>query len=275
VDADGIAEWVGAYVWPAGPGGLGAFVFDDGTWHDLAPLADAKYGLGQHRACEIAVRDVNVDGRMEILVWGYAGESTDLLHMFAWDGASYPLLAFFEGTAGIRMEEAHGNLAEDVVVGHRADNDLVWEVIYTWDGATYGWTWDRHTWFYADRPHVYDTSSPERVVISFYLAIDDGDVPGAYSLLSEGARSARPYDQWAVGFATTVGVEASAVRETSTGGNGTANVSAQVLARDNVDGRIIATLWEVAWTAVRENGHWRLDAVSVAELEQWELPYYR
>jgi hypothetical protein len=273
VDGDGSGEWLGAYAGRGEPARLGAFVLDGDSWHELSSVAESKYGLGVHRTCHLESRDINVDGRTEVLVWGHARESTDLLHVFAWDGAAYSLIAYFEGNAGIRLEEADGMLGEDVVVGHRADEDLVWEVVYTWDGAAYGWTWDRHAWFFRDRPHLYDSSSPERAVISFYLALDDRDLPGAYGLLSTDAQAALPYDDWALGFSTTISVEASGVRELEMDDGTRASVSAQVLSRDNLGGRVLATLWDVVWEVVNGADDWRLEAATIRQLDQWELTY--
>ncbi len=273
-DNDGELEWVGLYLRPEEPPQLEAFVLDGETWHDLRPLEKEKHGLGEYPTCELEVRDANADGLVEILVWGHAEASTDLLHIFAWDGTAYALLAALEGDAGVRLEDTDGDLADEVVVGYDAGDDLVWEAVYTWDGANYGWTWERYAWFYLDRPHIYRTDTPERAVISFYLAVDDRDLPGAYGLLSASAQAARSYEAWAVGFATTVAVEVGAVHELARSGD-TATVAAQVRAYDNVDGRIIATLWDVVWTVVRAPDGWRLESATTAQLDQWELGYYR
>jgi len=275
VDGDAEAEWVGVYARPAGDRRLGAFVLDREDWHELAPISESRYGLGEQPVCRLDVRDVNLDGREEILVWGRGGTNTDLLHLFAWDGAGYELVASFEGNAGIRLEEDDGELGEEIVVGHRASEELVWQVVYTWDGVAYGWTWDRHAWFYSARPHVYDTSTPERAVISFYLAIDDRDLPRAFGLLTVVGQAATVYDAWVLGFATTMGVEASAVREIGANADGTRGVSAQVLAYDNVDGRVVATWWDVVWTAVSTGDGWRLQSVSSELLDSRELPHSR
>ncbi len=273
-DNDGEPEWIGLYLQPGEPPQLAAFVLDGETWHDLRPLEREKHGLGEHSACELDVRDINADGRVEILVWGHAEVSTDLLHIFVWDGTAYALLAPFEGEAGVRLENADGDLADEVVVGYEAGDDLVWEAVYTWDGTNYGWTWERYAWFYLDRPHAYRTDTPEHVVISFYLAVADCDLPGAYGLLSGSAQAARPYEAWAVGFVTTVAAEVGAVHELARSGD-TATVAAQVRAYDNVDGRIIATLWDVRWTVVRTDAGWRLASGTTAQLDQWEMAYYR
>jgi hypothetical protein len=269
-NGDGEPEWVGLYFREGEPGRLMAFVLDGDAWHDLLPLEGEKHGLGEYPTCELEVRDANGDGRAEILVWGHAGTSTDLLHIFVWDGAAYVLLAPFEGEAGVRLENVDGDLADEVVVRYDAGVDLVWEQVFTWDGAHYGWTWERYAWRYLDRPHAYLTDTPEHVVISFYLAVDDHDVPGAYGLLSS---AAQPYEEWAAGFATTVAAEVGVVHEQNRDG-GSAIVTCQVRAYDNVDGRVLATLWDVTWTTVRTAGGWRLESAAATQLDQWEARYY-
>jgi len=273
-DDDGEPEWIGLYVQPGEPPQLAAFVLDGEAWHDLRPLEKAKHGLGEYPTCELEVRDVNADGRVEILVWGHAEVSTDILHIFVWDGATYALLVSFEGKVGVRLENTDGDLADEVVVSYDAGGDLMWEAVYTWDGANYGWTWERYAWFYLDRPHAYRADTPEHAVISFYLAVDDRDLPGAYSLLSDSARAARPYEAWAVGFVTTIAAEVGAVHEFARD-EYTATVAAQVRAYDNVDGRVIATLWDVEWTVVRMDAGWRLESSAAEQLDSWELSYYR
>ncbi len=281
-DGDGAPEWVGMYMRPSQPPRLTAFVFDvDGDaeiWYDLIPpekeAGKIDYGLGEYPTCEIEVRDTNADGRTEILVWGHAETSTDLLHIFAWDGANYTMLGAFEGDAGIRLDNADGDLADEVSVRYISTSSLVWEAVHTWDGANYGWTWERYDWFYLDRPHAYLTNTPEHAVISFYLAIDDRDIPGAYNLLSSFTQANQSYEEWAVGFATTVAAEVGVVHEQSRSGD-TAVVASQVLAYDNVDGRVVATLWDATWTVVQTNTGWRLASATTGQLDQWELVYYR
>nr|HID14896.1 hypothetical protein [Anaerolineae bacterium] len=275
-DNDGRPEWVGLYLRPEEPPQLAAFVLDEPAWHDLRPLEKERHGLGQYPTCELEVRDVNADGRVEILVWGHAEVSTDLLHIFVWDGGGYTLLAGFEGEAGVRLENADGDLTDEVIEGYKYEawDNLVWEAIYTWNGANYAWTWERYAWFYLDRPHAYRTDTPQHTVISFYLAVGDRDLPGAYGLLSGSAQGAQPYEVWAVGFATTVAAEVGAVHELARSGD-TATVAAQVRAYDNVDGRIVATLWDVEWTVVRTDAGWRLESATAEQLDRWELPYYR
>jgi hypothetical protein len=283
-DSDGEPEWVGLYLRPSEPPRLTAFGLnidnanDTDTWYDLRPLekepGKKDHGLGEYPTCEIEVRDTNADGRVEILIWGHAETSTDLLHIFAWDGADYALLAAFEGDAGVRLDNSDGDLADEISVRYNAGSGLVWEAVHTWDGANYGWTWERYDWFYLDRPHAYPTDTPEHAVIAFYLAIDDGDVPGAYGLLSGSAQAAQSYEAWAVGFVTTVAAEVGVVHERTRSGD-TATVAAQALAYDNVDGRVVATLWDVVWTVAQTNTGWRLVSATTAQLDRWELVYYR
>ena len=180
----------------------------------------------------------------------------------------------FEGDAGVRLDNADGDLADEIAVRYDAGSDLVWEAVHTWDGANYGWTWERYDWFFLDRPHAYLSDTPERAVVSFYLAIDDRDMRGAYGLLSGSAQAAQPYEVWVAGFATTVAAEVGVVHERTRSGD-MAIVAAQVRAYDNVDGRIVATLWDVDWTVVETDAGWRLERAGVVQLDQWTLDYYR
>jgi len=277
-DNDGAPEWVGLHLRPDEPSHLTAFILDGEVWHDLKPLGkepgEEDYGLGVYPTCEVEVRDTNADGKTEILIWGHAKTSTDLLHIFVWEGASYMLLGAFEGDAGIRLGNADGDLADEIAVRYDAGSDLVWEAVHTWDGANYGWTWERYDWFFLDRPHAYLSDTPEHVVISFYLAVDDRDMRGAYNLLSNPARAAQSYEPWVAGFATTIAAEVGVVHERARSG-GVANVAAQVRAYDNVDGRVVATLWDVEWTVVQTDAGWRLERSSIVQLDQWVLLYYR
>lgn len=273
-DDDGEAEWVGLYLRPTDPPQLLGFILDGHAWYDLKPPEGAEGGLGEYSACEFEVRDLNGDGRTEIAIWGHVGIGTDLLHIFAWDRSRYALLGAFEGAAGIRMEDADGDLIEEVVVRLPPEGEaLVREIVYTWDGAHYAWTWDRYAWFYLDRPHAYVGDSPLHTLASFYLALDDRDLPGAYGLLSPAAQSARPYDEWALGFTTTLAVEVGAAQVAAQEG-GWATVSAQVRALDNVYGRVIVTLYDVEWQLVWTEVGWRLESGTSQVLDQWELSYY-
>lgn len=273
-DADGQPEWVGLYIYPGPAPELRGFVLDTTSWYDLRPPeSEEAKGLGEIAACEMEIRDLNADGRVEIVVWGHTQTGADLLHIFVWEGTRYALLGGFEGKGGIRLENTDGDLAEEVVVRWRPEGDLVWEVVYTWDGAHYAWTWDRYDWFYLDRPHAYLTDSPLHALACFYLALDDRDLPGAYGLLSPQAQAARPYSEWASGFHTTLGAEVGAARVVSQAGSSAA-VVAQVRALDNLNGRVIATVYSVEWQLMETAAGWRLESGTSQLLEQWEVRYY-
>jgi hypothetical protein len=281
-DADGVPEWLALAHQPdAAPARLSAFVLEEELFYPLAPApvepGDPDYGLGQYAVCDLQVRDVNADGRSEIAIFGHAEENRTLLHLYVWEGEGYRLLGAFKGDAGIRFENADGDLADEIIEGHRdtAAPSLAWQVIFTWDGQTYGWTSDRWGWFYLDRPHAYPTHQPEYALVSFYLALDDRDLPGAYGLMTEAARATRPYEAWADGFATTLAVEAGNVsRLSGVGDENNARVSAIVTSWDNEGGRVVARLWEVEWSVVRTEGGWRLADGTTTLLDSWEAPYW-
>lgn len=275
-DLDDGLEWIGLYVLPSDPPQLLGFVLDGDAWHDLAPPPNDEYtGLGEYATCDLQVRDVNVDGIAELLIWGHASGDTDYLHVFAFADDHYALLGAFEGKGGIHLENTDGDLVEEVVVRLQPQGDLVQEIVYTWDGNHYAWTWDRYAWFYLNRPHAYRSDTPAHAVISFYLALNDRDLPAAYDLLTAEAQSGQPYDSWVDGFATTLQVEVGVVQTVSEEG-GQATVGAQVIAMDNEAGRILARLYDVTWQLVETEQGWRL-ASGEAEMpdpEPWEVPYY-
>jgi hypothetical protein len=274
-DADGEPEWVGLYHYPSDPPELRAFVIDGTTWYDLLPPEGDEEGstLGEYPTCDLVVRDINTDGRVEIAVIGHEGTQTDFLHIFVWDGATYRRLAALKGEGGIRLENADGDLSDEILVRFRPEGDLVWEVVYAWDGTNYAWTWDRFVWFYLDRPHVYRDDTPLHAVASYYLALGDRDLPGAYSLLSANAQGAQPYTEWTWAFNTTLNIEVGAISSAVEEGD-SATIRAQVQAIDNVEGRAVLYHTAVDWQLVWEGG-WRLNSSVVDPLDQWELPYYR
>lgn len=273
-DHDPDLEWVGLYLASGEPPRLQGFILDGPNRHDLIPPeSEETKGLGEFPTCELEIRDLNADGRTEIAIWGHTRTGATLLHIFVWDGDRYVLLGEFRGRGGIRLENRDGDLADEVVVRWRPEGNLVWEVVYTWDGHHYVWTWDRYAWFYLDRPHAYPDDTPVYALASFYLALNDRDLPAAYRMLSPAARSAWAYEEWVRGFATTLQVEVGAVRVVAQEGD-RATVAAQVRALDNVDGRVVATTFAVEWRMVHLEEGWRLEEGSAEMLERWEVRYY-
>jgi hypothetical protein len=273
-DDDGAGEWVGLYHRPGEPGRLEGFVWDAEAWHTLAAPAEDEEGLGTYPSCELEVRDLNADGRTELLVLGHAADDVDLLHLFVWRQTRYVMLASFRGDAGIDVVDGDGDLNPEIVARYAAGDGLAWEQVHTWDGSHYGWTWERYAWLYPDRPHAYPTHSPQRAVISFYLALGDRDLPYAYSLFSSSVEASQAYETWARGFDTTLAVEAGSVHEMERQDQ-TATVAAQVRSYDNLDGYVVGRLWDVTWSLVREGEDWQLQSVQAEELERWEAVYYR
>ncbi|HEY89832.1 MAG TPA: hypothetical protein G4N98_08920 [Thermoflexia bacterium] len=281
-DGDAEPEWLALIHQPAAGPRLSAFVLDGEEFYAL-PAAHPKpgepdIGLGQYATCELEIRDINADGRPEVAIFGHAEQHETFLHVYVWERGEYRLLGAFRGTADIHFEDRDGDLAEEIIEGHldTAAPSLAWEIIFTWDGQqTYGWTTDRWAWYYLERPHAYLTHKPSYAVISFYLAVDDRDLPGAYALLDTATQSTRPYAAWANGFASTLRVDTGAVHQLpGVGDENHARVATQVLAWDNEAGRVIARTWEVLWDVVRTAEGWRLTSSTMNLLLEEEMTYY-
>ncbi len=278
-DDDGTPEWL-ALVHQAGPPGrLSAFVLDGAAVYPLeaaTPKAGhADVGLGEYATCEVQVRDVNADGRTEIAVFGHSAGNETVLHLFAWDGGHYRRMGRFAGNAGVSFRNRDGDLADEVWEGYRVDGapELAWYILHTWTGQSYGWTSDRYDWFTLERPHAYPTSKPEYAVISFYLALDDRDLPGAYHLLLP--QDGRGYETWALGFATTLRVDVGDVHIIpGSADENYARVAAMVTAWDNQAGVVVQRLWNVVWTVSRTESGWRLGQVSAESLDSRPVSYW-
>lgn len=271
-DQDGEREWLGVYLRPGEPSRLEAFVLDGQSWYELGAVEAEQYGLGEYPACQLEVDDINADGKVEIAVWGHAETNIDLLHVFVWRGSRYQEIASFQGDAGLELANVNDDLIQEIIVGHNAGNGLAWETIHRWDGKDYVWSWERYRWLHADYPHAYLSDDPTHSVISFYLALNDRDLRGAYGLLGSEARTSQPYQTWATGFDTMLSVEVGAVLEIERAGS-EATVTAQVRSYDNLDGYIVGRLWDVTWSLILEDSAWRLGNARQEVLNQWKARY--
>ncbi len=281
-DGDGITEWLALVHQEGTPSQLSAFILDGENYYTLSPAlpepGKPNVGLGEYATCEVEVRDVNADGLPEVAIFGHAAGNKTLLHLYVWDGEQYRCLGNFAGTANVFFENADGDLADEVVVGYRDQNapDLAWYVIHTWDGMTYGWTADRYDWYTLQRPHTYPTHKPIYVVTSFYLALADRDLPGAFALMTDETQATLSYTDWALGFVTMAHVEVGDVHVIpATSGETSARVAAMVTAWDNAEGRILARLWNVEWDTVLTATGWRLVSVTTKQLDEWEALYWK
>lgn len=279
-DADGAPEWVAlAHQEMVSPTRLSAFVLDETAAYALEPAypkpGAPDVGLGQYAVCNIEIRDLNTDGRTEIAIFGHGAGNETLLHIYAWDGTHYQRLGRFAGDAGVFLKDVDGDLAMEIWEGYRVSgtDDFAWYAIHTWTGQSYGWTSDRYDWFYLTRPHSYRSDKPDYAVISFYLALDDRDLPGAYALLTPA--DDRPYAAWALGYATTLRVDAGNVHTIpGTVTDASARVATMIAAWDNEEGGVVRRLWNVEWQLTRTTEGWRLVGATSELLEEGPVSYW-
>jgi len=276
---DGTPEWLAVAHQNTTPSRLSAYVLAADAHYPLEPASpeDDKpdVGLGQYPTCEVEVRDVNADGKPEIAIFGHADNNETLLHLFTWDGSVYRRLGTFSGDAGVHFMNVDGDLEDEIWEGYRERSapSLAWYVIFTWEEQAYGWTSDRYGWYALNRPQAYPTHKPEYAVIAFYLALNDRDLPGAYTLLYP--QEGRTYETWAHGFATTAQVGVGSVHVIpGTETENSARVAAMVTSWDNEGGMIIGRLWNTEWATVRTADGWRLTRASSELLEEWTATYW-
>ncbi len=278
-DGDGAPEWLALTHQEGPPARLSAFILDGEQSFWLEP-ATAKVGvpdvgLGQFATCEVEIRDVNVDDIPEVAVFGHADKNETILHLFAWDGTHYQRLGRFSGDAGVRFVDADGDLEMEIWEGYRDRGApaLAWNVIYTWEEQTYGWTTDRYDWYSRERPHSYPTHKAQYAVTAFYLALNDRDMPGAYALLTP--QEGREYTDWVAGFATTIRVSVGGVHPVDgTVTDTSTRIAAMVISWDNEGGMIVGRRWDVEWDTILTAEGWRLAATSAEKLEEWPVTYW-
>ena len=259
-DGDGEREWVGLYREAVGSSVLG-FVLDGETLYTLSPPDTLGVGLGERPTCNLQVRPLSP--YPVILVWGSAGAHLSLLHLFRWNGRAYQVVGAFGGDGGISFvaPDPGSGLPQEIIVRQRGDPDRFdREEVWRWDGERY--RLDRSRYVFSAlraRGAPYPDRSPGDAVISFYLAINDRDLPGAYALFTPQAQASRPRERWYAGFATTLGVEVNEIRTVSETAEDTATIVVRIRAQDNRGARVEVTFWEVTWTVVATPDGWRLD----------------
>lgn len=274
LDNDDENEWLALYMdttqlQPA----LAGLILDG----DVVYLLDTgqEIGLGEHATCDVEFHDLTDDSEKEIVVLGQIGAHTQLLHIFHWAEGGYRMIDSFEGDAGVWLQDADADLVPDVIVGQRGPtSDLQIQTVYVWNTGRFIVERKRYAFQVLRRPPAYDLSQPDLAVIYFYLAIGDGDVPGAYGFLTERGQTDRPYDDWLRGFATTRWVEVGQV-EILNLGDESASVRARVRAVDNKEGQIVATTYQVTWQTQRQADHWLLDRAELSKLSEQPLLHHR
>lgn len=281
LDADGIPEWIALTHQEDTAPNLQAYVLDENNVYTLEPAQPkpgvTDVGLGQFPVCEIDIQDINLDGHTDIAIFGHTQSNETLLNLFSWDPnkEKYVRLGYFSGDAGVQLVESDGDLALEIWEGYRVLEapTLTWIIIHTWQDQTYGWTSDRFDWYFQERPHTYPSHGPEFAVISYYLALNDRDLPGAYALLLPQGRD--NYESWAIGYATTIHIDvgnAQIIPASITPGR--ARVSAMVTSYDNEGGIIIRRLWNVEWDTAETEQGWRLLASTADMLEETKATYF-
>jgi hypothetical protein len=281
LNANGAPEWFALTHQSDSPSNLQAYILDEEKIYNLEPAPPEPgmpdIGFGQFAVCDIDIGDINLDGFVEIAIFGHAQNNETLLHLFHWDNAenAYVRLGYFAGDAGVKLVETDGDLALEIWEGFRVQEapSLTWYAIHTWQDQTYGWTSERFDWYSLDRPHAYPSNRPDFAVIAYYLALDDRDLPGAYELLS--TQASVNYDTWVIGFATTIGIDVGGVHTIPASvTTGSARVAAMVTSYDNVGGMIIKRLWNVEWDTVQSPAGWRLLQSTAELLEESKATYF-
>lgn len=126
------------------PGNGGAVVVDDPTDHQPKTTWDMRPPSGG-RLREIAIRDINVDGVLEVLLYKSTEDQTrHYLHIFAWNGASYAYLSTNGEEAVIsayyppEVRNVDSGEAEELLLFVEVgSSERLRTIVYHWDGESY------------------------------------------------------------------------------------------------------------------------------------------
>ena len=208
-DGDGQMEWIGLRELHAkDSAGISGFVLDGDRLYPLGrprgyDSEDPAAGItiGERPICDLTVEDINLDDVLEIVARGQARDGSQQLAIFTWDGTdSYPLLASFGGSAGVRLTDDNGDGMQDIVVENDVSPGIILEEISLWNGSRY--VRARGQYAIPDGylgPLSLDTA--ELTLIAFYLQLDQRNLTTAYQFLSPALQERQEYRDFVLSVA--------------------------------------------------------------------------
>jgi hypothetical protein len=202
---------------------------------------------------ENTVADVNGDGKIEIVVEGTVGGSSETVSVFQWNGSGYVPLLTLSGAEGVAMDDVqkNGNLEFTALQLLFQRSAVMQGTHAAWrDGAYRQWGDIR---FLFGPPVRFNY--PEEVALAYYGYWGQGQPEKMYGLLAEPQRSQTSLDMLAeqARAVASVAVAALSVSDEQEA-SATVTLEARLLARA---AQAEATEKQI-WRVVKVDGQWRL-----------------
>jgi len=208
-DGDGQMEWVGLRELHGKDSvGISGFVLDGDRLYPLGrprgyDSEDPAAGItiGERPICDLTIEDINLDGAIEIVARGQARDGSQQLAIFIWDGTdSYPLLASFGGSAGVRLTDDNGDGLQDIVVENDVSPGIILGEVSLWNGSRYARA--RSQYAIPDDYHgPLSLDTADLTLIAFYLQLDQRSLITAYQLLSPAQQERQEYRNFVLSVA--------------------------------------------------------------------------
>jgi len=268
-DGDGEKEWVGLHQERAGDwAGVQGFVLDGDQFYPLGGLESAEPSsmvgcvLGDDALPALAIRDVNADGKTEIIAGGQNRDGQSQMSIFLWDPqGEYRLLAYFSGSESIAARDKDGDGALEIIVVNRVGPGVLFEEISVWDGTRYVLSRGRYlrSSSYAGALSV---STPEQALMAFYLSLEARDVATAYGLLAPAMQERQKYDAFLLSQAAVDSFELGELRRIREGGE-IVVLSGRLWLTKTSANRASRESYQGEWRLASTGSGWQIEAISL------------
>src|SRR5438105_12875926 len=188
-DGDGVNEML--VIYQVGTSGRGLVIRREGANGRAYPLgADQPVELFQDAWTGNTVRDINADGKIEIMVEGIVKGDSTTVSVFQWNGKAYATLLSLTGTQGVAIDDAQARGIFDFTALQMLfeRSSIIRATHAEWDKGAYAVESD--VLFLLGTPDKYNY--PEEAALAYYIFLDKDQPQDMFALLTEPQASKTP-----------------------------------------------------------------------------------
>ena len=249
-DGDGQSEWLIFYQEAGvGRGRVIRCVGDDGLTFALGGATPVE--LFADKLDAVWVRDVNQDGRNEIMVKGVLRGKAEVAHVFRWDGAMYAMLLALTGAEGVAFDNAqNANLYDFTALQLLFPRSIIIRATHA-EWARDAYALEHDVLFLLGAPATFNY--PEEATLAYYTFWQKREADEMFRLLSatQKTRTSLAALQQLCSSVDEVRVEQLTVDEETPA---QATVSTQVRLKAHGQAQTLNPVWRLQ----KEGGSWRL-----------------
>ena len=251
-DGDGVNELL--VIYQEGRSGRGLVIRREGANGRAYPLGgDKPVELFQDAWTGNTVRDINADGKIEVMVEGIVKGATTTVSVFQWTGKAYATLLSLTGTQGVAIDDAQARGVFDFTALQMLfeRSSVIRATHAEWDKGAYAVESD--VLFLLGTPDK--INYPEEAALAYYIFLDKDQPADMYALLTEPQASQTPQKALEDLSRTLDNVTVSTLALDDEQAD-SARASLEVVSVEHGTGK--AQSAQVVWRLKKENGQWRL-----------------